>query len=296
MLNQNKLYLIILAVILLLCINLEAGEIMMWQAEVNNKTIYLVGSIHLMKPEFYPLPVAIEAAARNAETFIFETDINAVGSDELMSYILQNSMFEDGTTIDTVLADSTFALLTEKMENIGYDMNKYLVYKPWYLSLIYTMSRYRQMGFSEQLGIDRHFYDLARELNRRIGWFADPLEHTKLLLSLSNIEPNQLISHTIKQTESHYYNLENLYKLWRSGNNEELAKIVFSSFEYSPEVMETLVYQRNREWAEKILEFANDEKNYFIVVGTGHLIGKDSLVDLLEKEGISFKQKKFNQI
>ena len=137
---------------------------------------------------------------------------------------------------------------------------------------------------------------LARELNRRIGWFADPLEHTKLLLSLSNIEPNQLISHTIKQTESHYYNLENLYKLWRSGNNEELAKIVFSSFEYSPEVMETLVYQRNREWAEKILEFANDEKNYFIVVGTGHLIGKDSLVDLLEKEGISFKQKKFNQI
>lgn len=285
-----KFVFLISALILLVINNLKAEGVMMWQADINNKTIYLVGSIHMMKAEFYPLPQQIGIAAQDSDIFIFETDLNSGGSAETMTYLMQNSMYQDGTTLDTVLADSTFALISQKMEESGLNMNKHLVYKPWYLSLTYTLNRYRKMGYSEHLGIDRHFHDFAIEQEKEIGWFEEPLEQMKLMLSISEIEPNQLISQTIKEHENYELNLDNIYQLWKTGNSSKLAELIFSSYEDSPEVLETLVYKRNQNWTKKILKFAKDEKNYFIVVGAGHLIGEGSVIDLLKKEGIDFKQ------
>jgi len=270
--------------------SLKAEGVMMWKAEVNNKNIVLVGSIHMMKEEFYPLPEEIEKAAQDSDKFVFETDLNSGGSADLMTFLMQNSMYQDGTTLDTVLADSTFALISQKMDELGLDMNKHLVYKPWYLSLTYTMNRYRKQGYSEQLGIDRHFHDLAEEQEKAIGWLEEPLEQMQLLLSLSEIEPNQLISQTIKEHDNYELNLDNLFKLWLKGDSAKLAELIFSSYEESPKVLDKLVLLRNREWKKKILELAKDEKNYFIVVGTGHLVGIGNLIELLESSGVKFKQ------
>lgn len=285
-----KIVIMIFAVMLMMINGLNAEGAMMWKAEVNNKKIVLVGSIHMMKKEFYPLPELIETAALNSDKFIFETDLNSGGSAELMTFLMQNSMYQDGTTLDNVLADSTFALISQKMEELGLDMNKHLVYKPWYLALTYTMNRYRKQGYSEHLGIDRHFHDLAVEQGKEMGWLEEPLEQMKLLLSLSEIEPNQLITQTIKEHENYELNLDNLFQLWKTGNSAKLAELIFSSYEESPEVLDKLVLHRNREWKEKILEFAKDEKNYFIVVGAGHLVGSGSLIDLLDSNGIKFEQ------
>ncbi len=48
---------------------------------------------------------------------------------------------------------------------------------------------------------------------------------------------------------------------------------------------------RNRKWLPKIEALLNDDKNYLVIVGTGHLVGQGSVIDLLKKDGIGATQR-----
>src|SRR5437867_868854 len=50
----------------------------LWEVKGRTNTIYLLGSVHLLKEENYPLPLPIETAYSNCETAVFETDIGDV--------------------------------------------------------------------------------------------------------------------------------------------------------------------------------------------------------------------------
>jgi uncharacterized protein YbaP (TraB family) len=79
---------------------------------------------------------------------------------------------------------------------------------------------------------------------------------------------------------------------WRSGNQAELESAMFDSMNDMPELYENLVVKRNARWAEKILEIDRSSRNksYLVIVGGMHLVGKDSLQQLLKPAGISTRQ------
>jgi uncharacterized protein YbaP (TraB family) len=48
---------------------------------------------------------------------------------------------------------------------------------------------------------------------------------------------------------------------------------------------------RNRKWVPKIEALLDDDRNYLVIVGTGHLVGQGSVIDLLKKDGIGATQR-----
>jgi uncharacterized protein YbaP (TraB family) len=47
---------------------------------------------------------------------------------------------------------------------------------------------------------------------------------------------------------------------------------------------------RNRAWAARLVELLDDDDDYLVVVGALHLVGRDSVVDLLTKRGFAVVQ------
>jgi len=58
-----------------------------------------------------------------------------------------------------------------------------------------------------------------------------------------------------------------------------------------PALYQSLLVARNRKWIARIEALLNDDKNYLVIVGTGHLVGRDSVIDLLKKDGVGATQR-----
>jgi uncharacterized protein YbaP (TraB family) len=63
------------------------------------------------------------------------------------------------------------------------------------------------------------------------------------------------------------------------------------SFNDHPAIRDRLLIQRNKNWTSQIEALMKENKNVLVIVGAGHLVGPDSVVDLLKKKGLSVKQK-----
>jgi uncharacterized protein YbaP (TraB family) len=77
---------------------------------------------------------------------------------------------------------------------------------------------------------------------------------------------------------------------WESGDGENLYHLLNKSFEKHPDLRDKLLTQRNKRWVSGIEALLKEDKNVLVIVGAGHLVGPDSLVDLLQDKGYSVKQ------
>ena len=82
-----------------------------------------------------------------------------------------------------------------------------------------------------------------------------------------------------------------MVKYWEKGDTDKLYAILFKSFKGYPQIENRLLRRRNKDWLHKIEEMMAENKNIFIVVGAGHLIGPGSVVALLKEKGYEVKQK-----
>jgi uncharacterized protein YbaP (TraB family) len=56
------------------------------------------------------------------------------------------------------------------------------------------------------------------------------------------------------------------------------------------EVHEILIMTRNHKMVEKIEGFLKSDNNYFVVVGSGHVVGKEGIISLLREKGYAITQ------
>ena len=75
-----------------------ASKGLIWAVERDGKTSWLVGSLHLLPPEAYPLPAAVEAAFQSAETLIEEADPDELRTPEAAAELLKRAFFPPGQT------------------------------------------------------------------------------------------------------------------------------------------------------------------------------------------------------
>ena len=57
-----------------------------------------------------------------------------------------------------------------------------------------------------------------------------------------------------------------------------------------PDLYRTLTTDRNRKWLPRIETMLHEKQDYLIIVGALHLIGKDGVVALLERQGYKVQQ------
>src|SRR5262245_30148672 len=81
----------------------------LWKVESKTNTVYLLGSVHLLKPEHYPLPTVIESAFTNAKKVAFETDIGSLEQADTQFKLLSRASLPDGQTLSQQLSPAVYA-------------------------------------------------------------------------------------------------------------------------------------------------------------------------------------------
>jgi len=81
-----------------------------------------------------------------------------------------------------------------------------------------------------------------------------------------------------------------IVQAWASGDMKALDSILLQNLKEYPEVYQRLILDRNRAWLPKIESYLAQRENYLVVVGAGHMAGKDGVIEMLKAKGYSVEQ------
>ena len=258
----------------------------MWKVEApNGNAAYLVGSIHVLSADAYPLPAPIDKAFADSKTLVEEVDLDEMSDPMLMMSALAKAMLTDGKTLDQVISAETYAEVKKRAEGYGMPMAALQRMKPWLVAVTLMAPTLQASGFKAELGIDRHYFDRAKEKNMKRQGLETLSYQLDRFDQMSPTLQEDLLKATIDDLDTQLTGVKDMVRAWTSGDVSTVEKLTLTAFQESPELYQRLLLERNQNWVSHVESCLTENAGCFVVVGAAHLVGKDGLPALLQKKG-----------
>lgn len=258
---------------------------MLWRVEGGSNTVFLFGSIHLGKADFYPLNLPIESAFDSSKFLVLELNTKSEDFKAKAPQLLKAGTLEGKMKINQIISPHIYAKLEEKIKSFGLPIEKFISFKPWMLAVTLTTLQMQVLGYIPDYGVENYFIDKAK--NKEIL----ELETFELQKNLfGKINGGDFLAYTLFELNSLESNAEKIVSAWRCGDADKLEQILLKNNSTNEKdlkyIYEELFYKRNVTMADKIETYCKGDGNYFVVVGAGHLVGEKGIVKLLENKGL----------
>lgn len=270
--------------------DLNPSKNTLWRVQSETNTIYLLGSIHLLKSENYPLHASIEKAYHDSKVVVLEADPGEMNSPQGRMDLMQKGMLPQGDSLEQYLDAQTYEKAKKVVTELGLDMAMFKSFKPWMFSMTLVVIVLQKYGFSPEYGIDLYFYNKAAQDGKSIIALETIQYQLGLFDNLSSILQDALIQQTLKDLENVIEKVDLMVKTWSTGDTKGLEKFLLDNFMEYPGIYKALIVNRNKNWMQHIESLMKKKENHMIIVGAGHLVGQDGLVELLKKKGYKPEQ------
>jgi uncharacterized protein YbaP (TraB family) len=267
-----------------------AGRNFLWKATKGPTTMYLVGSVHLLTKDYYPLHPALESAFKDSDMLVEEVDLGEMMATENQLNMLMQGMLPSGQSLDTVIAPATFDAVKKRVDALGLPIEPLKRMKPWLLAITLLGMEWQKAGFEADLGLDRHFFDLARESRKPVEGLETIAFQISRFDEMTNDEQERLLAETIKELDTQRAEVTKLADAWKTGDAATVERIVLQDLKSDRRLYQRMLVDRNRDWLPKIEAIAAKGRRPFIVVGAAHLVGADGLLTMLRGRGYAIEQ------
>jgi hypothetical protein len=276
----------------------DPGSSMLWQVQgagLDSKgiTLHLFGSIHIGKPGFYPLHPRIEAIFRNADNLVFEIDPQAAADPQVALRMQLRGMLPAGQTLPDVVSPQALANLQGVLDQLGIPLANFMTMKPWLLTLLLANVQASALGYSAEHGLESYF--IAQKSPRGRVLELESIEQQVDILD--SLDPEAFLGYSIKDFSGAAEEMQTLITAWQCADKEALSATLLDGLAAAEEpgpdeqnamdaIYRTLFTDRNLRMADGIENFIRTGSgSWFVVVGSAHLLGEGSVVDLLQQRG-----------
>ncbi len=247
---------------------------------------YLGGSIHLLRQTDLPLPVAFQHALANSGEIVFETDLSTASDREFQRSVVRNSRLPEGQQLSDLITAETQELLKKHLAKTELSLDVVSSRQPWMAAMMIARLQLQNLGYDHNSGVDYLIFSEATDEGRKISWLENPLQQIEILSEIGREHPDELIANLLAQLPDSEVMIADIVQAWKTGNVELIEKYVLLQFPENSVAREKLLTQRNRAWTPLMIEKMNtSQKPPFFVVGAGHLLGENSLLQFLMSSG-----------
>lgn len=267
-----------------------------WKVSDEDNTVYLLGSIHVTDGSVYPMSKNIMNSFVSADYLAVEANV-LVNKPEDTAYIQQIMMLEGDQTLDKMLSKENYEKYARIVSSAGVTEAVYNKLKPWYATLLVQNLMMASANLQGSMGIDVYFLSAAtgykpiievesvREQIDMLNSFSDELQIGELVGVLEDTNNESVDS------------VNTMLQYWKTGNVDELAKMVNMEESTDPLVIEfneKLLTTRNEGMLTDVEAMLKEDHShiYFVVLGAAHMLNSDGIVQSLLDDGYTVEQVK----
>ena len=238
-----------------------------WAIHGDHNTVYLAGSVHLLKAEDASLPPGFDRAYKGSKAIVMELAIDKIDQMATAQWMMENGMLKDGVTLRATIGDERYARVSKEAERLGIPMEAADMLQPWVLGLQLVEMQYMQLGFDPQKGVEQQLEHLAQADGKPISGLETMDEQLGVLQGMSKSDQARFLDMTVTEMHDVESETQSVVTAWRSGDAAKLAALLSDEYKSFPNLYRALVTERNKRWVPQIEKLLHGNQDVFVVVG-----------------------------
>jgi hypothetical protein len=261
----------------------ETGSPALWKVADEDTTIYLFGTVHALPDDVEWSTPMLENALAESDSIVTEIKMGPEIGQEMQTLVMTKGVLPKGTTLRSLLSEEQKASYEEAMGKLSVPPAAFDQFEPWYAGMMMSMLPLLQQGYSPDAGVEKVLLTKAGEKDQQA------LETIEFQISVFDELPQEsqigFLIDAANGIDEIKPMLDKMVTEWAKGDADALAKLMNEGLT-DPAVAESLLYMRNRNWADWIDTRLDTPGTVFIAVGAGHLAGDKSVQDYLAEREI----------
>jgi uncharacterized protein YbaP (TraB family) len=259
----------------------------LWVVKDKDTTIYLFGTIHLLRPGVDWFQGPIKKAFEGSDELVLEI---ADQSDAAMqARIVQKALDPTGQPLTQKLPEAVRPKFTQLLSDYRIPSAVIDRMKPWFAAVTLTSAPLQKLGYDQAQGVEVKLRAYADAAKKPIIGLETTEEQIGFFDSLSNELQISLLVETINEQADVEKTLAEMIDAWIAGDPLRLSATMNKSMEDDKGLQQILLFDRNEAWADWIKARLDKPGTVFLAVGAGHLAGKGSVQDALKVRKIKTK-------
>ena len=262
----------------------------LWKISDEDSNIYLFGTIHILNPELEWRNEKIDAAFGASKTVVFEAPADTSNSANMQALVLRYGVNTGGSKLSEKISVDSYQLLKTTLQNFGMppgSVANFEPLRPWLVGLTVTALHIQAHGGDPNAGVEKVLGRAAAANNMSVAYLETDEQQMQIFSGLSAEAERFFLEDGLKQIQGNPEMLDEMVSVWRSGDIVALEEMLFASLIEQPELYDAMFTKRNEDWANQIEQMLAGSGDIFIAVGAAHLVGADSVQELLEEKGIT---------
>ncbi len=249
--------------------------------------LWLLGSVHYLRSEDYPLPPNVDRLYEMADILVMELDLDDLDPIAVQGSFAGAGMLPPTSSLQSVLTPSVYRLAEARAAEFGLDLTLMARFEPWLVALTLMDLGMSAMGFNASQGLEQYLLRRAARDNKEVHGLEALEDQIRVFDQLSAMEQEALLVQTLTELDEAHGAMDELLDAWRDGLLDALASQLTADFEDFPNLYRALVIDRNVRWLDELQQLLSDERSSLVVVGALHLVGEDSVIELLRGRGLT---------
>lgn len=261
-----------------------------WTVSDEDSTVYLAGSVHLLREKDMPVPSGFDKAYAESEELVFEIDMAAMSDPGMAQEMRKLGSLPEGESLGDKFDPKTMKRLRSYLTKRKMAVEVFDSMTPGMVYLMIGSLEAARIGAKPELGLETRYYEKSVE----DGKPSKGLETAAFQMSRFNefdLEMiQQLINEALDEVDQGKDTLSTIIAAWRSGNEKALSELIVEQTAPSPKLHEVLLTDRNKSWIPEVEKHLATDRDVMFLVGAAHLVGEDSVVDLMREKGYQVLQ------
>lgn len=262
----------------------------LWELHGKHNSVYILGSIHVLRPSDYPLPAVVQGAYAGAKSIYMEVSLEELDSPEMQAELLAAAQLPEGNSLPQILGAKRYARAAALAREVGVELSMFDKFAPWFAAEAISQLQLMQLGFQPSSGVEMYIAERARTDGKTMAGLETVHDQIGLFTAMPLDEQTDYLLASLAEARDLPAEVNAMVRAWQHGDTAWFENQLKSDFGSDPRLYQAFLLARNRNWVPKIEALLNGDKNYMVIVGTAHLVGRGSVIDLLKKDGIEATQ------
>lgn len=261
------------------------AEPALWAIKDKDSTIYLFGTVHVLKPSTQWRSPGIAKAFQDADDVVME--IEQPEDPAVTRALMLKYGVDPAAPLSGKLKPERYAKLQAAAQGMGFPPQALEPMRPWLAALTVSLTPLLRAGYDPESGVEKLLTAQAKAAGKPISAFETMEQQVRFFADMTPAQETQLLDSTLDEIDEGPAKIDALVAAWAAGDQGELKRQMVDEMQDDyPDVYKLLLVGRNQDWANQLKAKLAGSGVSFVAVGAGHLAGPDSLQAKLAKLGI----------
>ncbi|MGX1801899.1 TraB/GumN family protein [Brevundimonas naejangsanensis] len=261
----------------------------LWVVRDADSTVYLFGTVHVLRPGTAWGSDKVDAAFASASDIwveIADQDDQAV----VMPVIQQHGV-DPSCPLSSILSAADFAAFDKVAQANGASGAALDAYRPWLAAFMISMSGPTNAGYRSEAGVDKTLMDRARAQGKALHGFETADIQVRLIAGMSEEAQVAYLNNYVRNADGIVTNLDDTVAAWLKGDAAEAGRLNrVNTRDIHEDIHRAALIERNADWTNQIETMMQGAGTAFVAVGAAHLMDQDSVIDMLTAKGFTVER------